>query len=98
MASYLLTVKRKLLKTRLKQDRKSMRLIKKTLVTLIGLAIVLIGVVFIILPGPAILIIPLGLALLATEYPIAKRWLRIFQQRMRATAEWLDQKWRAFRR
>ncbi|NVJ50682.1 MAG: PGPGW domain-containing protein [Gammaproteobacteria bacterium] len=71
-----------------------MRYVKKTLVTLVGILILLIGIVFIVLPGPAILIIPLGLALLATEYPIARKWLTVFQQKMRATAHWLDRKWR----
>ncbi|MEE4244216.1 MAG: PGPGW domain-containing protein [Kangiellaceae bacterium] len=74
-----------------------MKLLKKTLVTVIGGIILLLGIVFIILPGPAVLIIPIGLALLATEYPIAKKWLRTFQQKMHASARWLDQKWRAYK-
>ena len=74
-----------------------MKIIKKTLVTLIGTLILLVGVVFIVLPGPAVLIIPLGLALLATEYPFAEKWLRRFQRQLASSAKWADAKWRAFR-
>ena len=74
-----------------------MKIIKKTLVTLIGTLILLVGVVFIVLPGPAVLIITLGLALLATEYPFAEKWLRRFQRQLSSSAKWADAKWRAFR-
>ncbi len=74
-----------------------MRLFKKALITVFGLALLLIGIVFIVLPGPAVLIIPLALGLLAIEYPVAKKWLRIFQKRMKNTAQWADAKWRTFK-
>ncbi len=74
-----------------------MKLIKKTIITVVGIFILLIGIAFIILPGPAILIIPAGLALLAIEYPIARRWLIKFQHKMSSGARWFDSKWRAFR-
>lgn len=34
-----------------------------------------VGVVMLVLPGPAIIFIPLGLAILATEFRWAKQWL-----------------------
>ncbi|WP_144393801.1 PGPGW domain-containing protein [Pleionea sediminis] len=74
-----------------------MKLVKKALVTATGLLLLLIGVVFIILPGPAVLIIPLALGVLAIEYPIAKKWLRVFQKKMKQSAEWADRRWRAFK-
>ncbi|MCO7227454.1 PGPGW domain-containing protein [Pleionea sp. CnH1-48] len=74
-----------------------MKLIKKTLITVVGIFIVLIGIIFIVLPGPAVLIIPAGLALLALEYPIAKKWLKTFQYKMSQTAQWLDSRVRRFR-
>jgi uncharacterized protein (TIGR02611 family) len=74
-----------------------MRLLKKTLITLVGIAILLVGILFIVLPGPAILIIPLGLALLATEYPIAEKWLRQFQRSLSSSAQWADRQWRTFK-
>lgn len=53
----------------------SVRLVKRIAVAVIGGTILLIGVVMIVLPGPAIVVIPMGLALLATEFVWAKRWL-----------------------
>ncbi len=53
--------------------------LKQKLFAIVGAVFLLIGLIFIILPGPAILFIPLGLALLSFEYPVAKRWLRKYQ-------------------
>lgn len=35
---------------------------------MIGFTVLLVGVAMIVLPGPAFLVIPLGLAILATEF------------------------------
>ncbi len=59
-----------------------MQTLKKTAVTLVGGVLLLIGVIFIIVPGPAVVFIPLGLALLALEYPVARTWLKKFQRIM----------------
>ena len=68
----------------------TMNLLKKSAITVVGTILVLIGVLFIILPGPAVLFIPLGLALLSLEYPWAKKWLRKAQRYMKTGAEKLD--------
>jgi hypothetical protein len=47
---------------------------KKIFVAIAGGTVLLIGVVMIILPGPAILVIPLGLGILATEFAWAKSY------------------------
>jgi tellurite resistance protein TerC len=44
--------------------------------SVVGATVLLIGVAFLILPGPAFIVIPIGLAILATEYAWARRWLR----------------------
>ena len=41
-----------------------------------GGSVVLVGIAMLVLPGPAILVIPLGLAILATEFLWARRWLK----------------------
>ena len=46
---------------------------------LLGFSILLVGIVMIVLPGPAIVVIPIGLALLATEYAWARRYLQKFK-------------------
>jgi tellurite resistance protein TerC len=54
---------------------------RKIVVFIVGMTIVLIGVALIILPGPALLVIPLGLAVLSTEFLWAKRWLRKIKEK-----------------
>lgn len=45
-----------------------------------GMSVLLIGVALIVLPGPAIVVIPIGLAILATEFAWARRWLQIMRE------------------
>lgn len=49
---------------------------KKVIVGVMGGTVVLVGVAMIVLPGPAFVVIPLGLAILATEFAWAKKLLR----------------------
>jgi uncharacterized protein (TIGR02611 family) len=55
---------------------------KRTAVTVVGFAVVLIGVVLIPLPGPGWLIVFGGLAILATEYVWAQRLLSYSKRRV----------------
>lgn len=50
--------------------------VRRVIIGVIGGTILLIGIAMIILPGPAIVVVPLGLAVLATEYIWARRWLK----------------------
>ena len=54
----------------------TLRLAKKIVVATLGTSVVLLGVVMIVTPGPAIVVIPAGLAILAVEFAWARRWLR----------------------
>ncbi|WNC73037.1 PGPGW domain-containing protein [Thalassotalea psychrophila] len=67
-----------------------MQTLKTKAVSIIGLFSLLIGLIFIILPGPAILFIPIGLAMLSFEYPTAKRWLRKYQRYSSKAATKMD--------
>lgn len=49
---------------------------QKLVVALVGGSVLLVGIAMLALPGPAILVIPLGLAILATEFLWARRWLQ----------------------
>ena len=49
---------------------------KKIVVGVLGGTITLIGVALIVLPGPAFIVLPIGLSILATEFYWARRWLR----------------------
>jgi uncharacterized protein (TIGR02611 family) len=48
----------------------------KVVVGIVGTLVTLTGVVMLVTPGPAFVLIPLGLAILATEFAFARRWLR----------------------
>jgi len=50
--------------------------VKKVIISVVGFTVLLLGIAMIVLPGPAILIIPAGLTILASEYSWAKRLLR----------------------
>ena len=54
--------------------------IRKLVIFLIGISIVLIGCVLFFTPGPAIIVIPVGLAVLATEFIWAKKLLKKFKE------------------
>ncbi len=53
-----------------------MPVVRKVVYSVIGLTVLLLGIVMIVLPGPAIIFIPLGLAILASEYAWARRIIR----------------------
>jgi hypothetical protein len=67
-----------------------MNLFKKSAITIVAVVILFLGVIFIILPGPAIILIPVGLALLSLVYPQARKWLRKFQRFMTVSAAKMD--------
>lgn len=50
--------------------------VRRVIVGVIGTTVVLFGIALMVLPGPAIVVIPLGLAILATEFVWARRWLQ----------------------
>jgi hypothetical protein len=47
--------------------------LRRAIVAVIGFTVLLIGGAMIVLPGPAIVFIPLGLGILATEFVWARR-------------------------
>ena len=54
----------------------SLKTIKRTVTVVVGGTVLLFGVALLVLPGPAFIVIPLGLAILAAEFTWARRWLR----------------------
>jgi tellurite resistance protein TerC len=53
---------------------------RRIVVALVGSTVLAIGVALIVLPGPAFVVIPLGLAILSVEFAWARRWLRTVKQ------------------
>ena len=61
---------------------RSLKQLKRLVVAVIGITILVIGIAMIVLPGPAIVIIPVGLGILATEFAWARRLLLIARERI----------------
>ena len=53
--------------------------------TATGFAILIIGIAMIVLPGPAIVVIPLGLSILAKEFDWAKQLLERMKTNLKRT-------------
>ena len=49
---------------------------KRIIVGVIGLTVMLVGVAMLVLPGPGVIVILIGLAALSTEFVWATRWLK----------------------
>jgi tellurite resistance protein TerC len=62
--------------------RRSYKLARRIVIAVIGGTTVLVGIVMIVTPGPAVVVIPLGLAILALEFAWAKRWLERVKTRL----------------
>lgn len=60
----------------------SLKQIKRLLIGIIGSTILLIGVAMIVLPGPAFIVIPVGLSILATEFLWAKKMIEKFKDKI----------------
>ena len=64
-------------------------MVRKVVIGVIGTTILLIGVALIVLPGPAFIVIPIGLGILASEFVWARRVIRrgrIFVKKVRRKA------------
>lgn len=55
---------------------RGLRYAKRVVIGVIGGTVLLLGIALIFLPGPAFIVIPIGLTILATEFVWAKRLLR----------------------
>ena len=58
-----------------------MTLLRKVLVAVLGGALLMVGLAMLVLPGPAVVVIPAALAILAVEFLWARRWLSWVRER-----------------
>jgi uncharacterized protein (TIGR02611 family) len=65
-----------------------LRLFYKTVIGIVGVAVVIAGVILIPLPGPGWLVVFLGLAILGTEFPAAHRFNLWVQRKVAAVIAW----------
>lgn len=61
--------------------------IRRLVVGVVGGTVLLIGIIMIVTPGPAVVVIPMGLAILATEFLWARTLLVKVKERIQRIAE-----------
>jgi len=61
----------------------TLKQVKRFVVMVIGFSMIMIGLAMIVLPGPAFIFIPTGLAILATEFIWAKKLLQKVKDRLK---------------
>jgi len=60
---------------------------KRVVIAVIGITVILIGLAFFVLPGPGLLIVIVGLAVLATEFAWAQGLLHKARERYELTKD-----------
>ncbi len=66
-----------------------MKGLRKAVVLVVGVTLLLVGAAMIVLPGPATVVIPLGLAILGAEFIWAQRLLNYILTKARTMLRWL---------
>lgn len=70
----------------------SLRWIRRLIVFVLGVTVLLIGVAMIVLPGPAVVVIPAGLGVLALEFA----WAEDLLNRYKGGVSYVTRRIRAF--
>lgn len=63
------------------------RQIRRIVVLFVGTTVVVVGIIMLVTPGPAVVVIPLGLLILSTEFVWAKRLLTKVKEKITETAK-----------
>ena len=56
------------------------KLARRIVVGVVGTTVLLLGIIMIVTPGPGLVVIPIGLAILSIEFAWARFWLRRVRQ------------------
>jgi uncharacterized protein (TIGR02611 family) len=65
---------------------------RRVVVLVVGVSVVLVGLCMVVLPGPAFIVIPLGLAILGIEFAWARLWLKKIKGAANNAGKWLGGK------
>jgi tellurite resistance protein TerC len=71
---------------------KTIRQAKRLIIAIIGFTVLLIGLAMVVLPGPAFIVIPIALGILATEFIWAKKLLDRVKSSASNVKEWIRKK------
>lgn len=64
---------------------KSIKQVKRLIVAIVGFTVLIIGVAMVVLPGPAFVVIPIGIGILATEFAWANSLFKKIKARLQRT-------------
>ncbi|MCJ7554303.1 MAG: PGPGW domain-containing protein [Ignavibacteriaceae bacterium] len=65
----------------------NLKKLRQIIIAVIGFTVLTIGIIMIVFPGPAFIIIPIGLSILATEFVWAKKNLEKIKNKMKAAKD-----------
>ena len=65
---------------------------KRIAISIVGFTVLAIGIAMIVLPGPAVIVIPIGLGILGLEFAWARRWLRTLKERTASVVDTVRRK------
>lgn len=65
-----------------------LKTVRRVIIFVLGMSVLIVGLLMVVLPGPAMVVIPAGLGILATEFLWARRWLRYLQNRAKEVVNW----------
>lgn len=63
------------------------KLARRIVVAVVGTTVLLIGIALIVLPGPAFVVIPAGLAILGLEFAWARHWLHRIKEKTKGALD-----------
>ena len=65
-------------------ENKPYKMVRKIVIGIVGMSVLCVGAAMIFLPGPAIVVIPVGLAILATEFA----WAKVLLHKLKEKIPW----------
>ncbi len=68
-------------------DHIAYRWAKRIVITIVGFTVLAVGLVMLVLPGPAFIVIPVGLGILSLEFAWARVWLRKIKKKSEELAQ-----------
>jgi uncharacterized protein (TIGR02611 family) len=68
------------------------RVAKRIAIGIVGGSVLIVGILMIVLPGPAFVVIPLGLGILSLEFAWARSWLKKIKSKAQGLARGMSGK------
>lgn len=78
--------------------KRAPKIIRQTLIFIVGSTVVLTGIAMLVLPGPGWPAIFLGFAILATEFAIAEKARDWMIAQFKIILDWVERRWHKIRR